>query len=70
MSGFGERDFETAQLRIEQERSAGIGSVLAAMGRTGSDTCDDCGEMIGAARRQAMPSARRCVSCQSTFERA
>ena len=27
--------------------------------------CDDCGEPISQARREALPGVRRCVACQS-----
>lgn len=31
--------------------------------------CEDCGEPIPAARRQALPGVRRCVGCQTALER-
>jgi phage/conjugal plasmid C-4 type zinc finger TraR family protein len=31
----------------------------------GSLTCEDCGAEIPPARREALPGARRCISCQS-----
>ena len=31
----------------------------------GSDECDDCGEEIPPARRNALPGTRTCVACQS-----
>jgi phage/conjugal plasmid C-4 type zinc finger TraR family protein len=36
------------------------------LARDGSDECDECGEPIPEARRQALPGARTCVACQST----
>lgn len=30
----------------------------------GSESCDDCGELIPSARRQALPGVRTCVPCQ------
>ncbi len=30
----------------------------------GSDFCEECGEPIPPARRQALPGARTCVPCQ------
>ena len=30
-----------------------------------SEECDDCGEPIPKARRQALPGVRTCVACQS-----
>ncbi len=31
--------------------------------------CEDCGEAIPEARRQAVPGVRRCVGCQSEADR-
>ena len=31
----------------------------------GTDECDDCGEPIPKARRQALAGTRTCVACQS-----
>ena len=30
--------------------------------------CLDCGRSIGSARKRAMPSATRCIECQSAAE--
>jgi phage/conjugal plasmid C-4 type zinc finger TraR family protein len=35
------------------------------LARDGSDECEECGEPIPEARRQALPGARTCVACQS-----
>jgi phage/conjugal plasmid C-4 type zinc finger TraR family protein len=32
--------------------------------------CDDCGEAIPAARRQAMPGTRHCTRCRELLEAA
>jgi phage/conjugal plasmid C-4 type zinc finger TraR family protein len=44
-------------------------AVLRARARTprgeSAEYCDDCGEAIPEARRQALPGVRTCVSCQS-----
>jgi len=34
-----------------------------------SDECEDCGDLIDAARRLALPYARRCIACQSALEK-
>ncbi len=60
---------ELSQLRAENEKNASIAATLAAMLRTGSADCDDCGCAIPEARRAAYPAARRCVSCQEQAER-
>jgi len=31
--------------------------------------CEDCGETIPQARREAVPGVRRCVACQSEADR-
>ncbi len=31
--------------------------------------CEDCGEEIPEARRQAVPGARRCIACQAEADR-
>ncbi len=31
--------------------------------------CEDCGEAIPEARRQAVPGVRRCVACQAEADR-
>ncbi len=38
-------------------------------GGTGSSECIDCGEQIEPNRLRAMPTAARCVACQSRHER-
>lgn len=40
----------------------------AANAGIGQEFCEDCGDEIPMARRQAMPSAIRCVFCQSHVE--
>ncbi|WP_082767220.1 DksA/TraR family C4-type zinc finger protein [Bosea sp. PAMC 26642] len=35
----------------------------------GETHCQDCGNEIPEARRQAMPGARTCVACQSAHDR-
>ncbi|MBS7792196.1 TraR/DksA C4-type zinc finger protein [Roseococcus sp. SDR] len=43
---------------IEAARPRGAGSL----------ECSDCGEEISPKRRQALPSATRCLACQSRQE--
>ena len=55
--------------RLEQYlRDANVRSVQQQLGRKGQADCAGCGEAIPAERRQALPSANRCVRCQSNFE--
>jgi DnaK suppressor protein len=47
-------------------------AIQAALARLDAGTygiCETCGEEISAARLTAMPTARRCVSCQERLER-
>lgn len=67
MSMADELDQAAEQTRRSSE--AGIARIRAQLDGAGSAECDDCGEDIPAARRKAMPSARRCVTCQSKLER-
>ncbi|WP_019672292.1 TraR/DksA family transcriptional regulator [Psychrobacter lutiphocae] len=32
------------------------------------DACEDCGKPIGTARKCAVPSATRCINCQTKYE--
>ena len=36
----------------------------------GPRQCDECGEEIAAARREALPGVRLCVTCQEEADRA
>lgn len=67
--GFGNRDFDLADQRAEEERLTSISAASAALEEVGSDHCIDCGSDISQARREALPSARRCVGCQIEHER-
>ncbi|WP_370633414.1 TraR/DksA C4-type zinc finger protein [Nitratireductor sp. B36] len=65
----GNAAFELAELRTAQERDAGISRARAAVNARGRTFCVDCDEPISSARRQAMPSADRCLACQTKKER-
>ncbi|ODN71190.1 TraR/DksA C4-type zinc finger protein [Methylobrevis pamukkalensis] len=56
-------DVDQAQLREEGERAAALARLMAQAAAPGAAVCDDCGEEIPAMRRQALPSARRCIGC-------
>jgi phage/conjugal plasmid C-4 type zinc finger TraR family protein len=56
-------DFQRQQDEIKVQ---GIRSSLVLKG---DEFCNDCGDAIGAERRAALPSATRCVDCQSSHER-
>ena len=47
-----------------------IGAIVSKLSHgTGSEFCVDCDDPIPEARRRAVPSADRCVSCQEGRER-
>jgi len=54
---------------LDQIEDTVIDGVLHARARLpsgeGALICDECGEDIPPARRQALPGARTCVTCQS-----
>jgi RNA polymerase-binding transcription factor DksA len=60
---------ELAEQMAEQEREAGILRVRAALAVEGSEVCENCCQRIGIERRIAVPSACRCVDCQTRLER-
>lgn len=60
---------ELADMRAEQERDAGIAAVQRTLAQHGTGYCVRCGDNIEPERRAAMPSARRCVDCQTLIER-
>lgn len=35
-----------------------------------NNECEDCGEEIPKARREAQPGCTRCILCQTAFERS
>ncbi|MBK8961390.1 MAG: DksA/TraR family C4-type zinc finger protein [Proteobacteria bacterium] len=41
---------------------------LALAGGVSRPDCEDCGEPIPEARRQAVPGVRRCVACQEQHD--
>jgi phage/conjugal plasmid C-4 type zinc finger TraR family protein len=61
----------------EAERDEGVRRIQsrlrsrprASLTGDGAIDCAGCGETIGADRRAALPSATRCVACQSRVER-
>ncbi|MDH0908831.1 TraR/DksA C4-type zinc finger protein [Rhizobium pusense] len=59
---------DLAAERTEQEREAGIAAASLALRFPGTMECEDCGNDIARARRIALPSAIRCVVCQTRHE--
>lgn len=68
MSDCNERHIEQAQAFDAEQRDRMVHRVRSALRGEGSEECEDCGRHIGARRRAAMPSARRCIACQTKFE--
>jgi phage/conjugal plasmid C-4 type zinc finger TraR family protein len=54
---------------IERARIAGIARAASALAGSGAASCIGCGDEIEPSRRAALPSARRCITCQSRVER-
>jgi len=63
-----ERQIEAAERSVALETDAAIAGIRAQLDGAGGDRCIDCEGDIGAARRAALPSARRCIACQKSFE--
>ncbi|MGD9476130.1 TraR/DksA C4-type zinc finger protein [Shinella sp. G-2] len=68
MSNFEDR-LAHADERVTAERQAEIARAGAALAALGTADCQMCGEPISAARREALPSARRCLQCQIKADR-
>jgi DnaK suppressor protein len=64
--------YDRAQELDEQLRAAAIASAVCghriAAQMSGFADCMDCGDQISADRLKALPSARRCVTCQARVE--
>lgn len=60
---------ERANGYADHERDAGVARIRAQM-RAGpaARECDECGDKIPQARREAVPGARLCVACLSEAE--
>lgn len=66
----GNAAFEQADMRAEQEREAGITAASRTLRGPGTLQCEDCGIDIARERRIALPSATRCIQCQTMFEKS
>lgn len=65
---FSDRDIDWANDLAMRERDSGVRAASSALGEDGSKDCRDCGEAISAKRKAAIPSARRCSTCQTERE--
>lgn len=64
----GERSIERAEELERLQRDAAVRRIRNNLVGLGEDFCITCGERIEEARRLALPSAKRCVDCQSAKE--
>ena len=58
-----------AALELEQRTAALAAHTARQPAEPGLIQCMDCGDEIPAARRAAMPTARRCIDCQNAHEK-
>ena len=65
----GNAALDLAAERAEQEREAGIAAASRSLRGAGTFECEDCGNDIARERRIALPSATRCIVCQTNFEK-
>lgn len=65
----GNAAFERGEQLAEQERETGIAAARQTLHQSGSAICISCGAEIEPDRREALPSARRCLECQELNER-
>ncbi len=62
---------EEALQQLDEQSRREVEAIQAALKRIEDGSygrCEDCGHPIGAARLDAMPTARRCVACQEAWE--
>lgn len=65
-----EQQFEMAAQLAERDRAEAIAAARSQVNAQGSETCEDCDQLIPMERRLAAPFAVRCLDCQSANELA
>ncbi len=65
---FDERAIETSELTQRTLSESAIARIRDGLAAEGEEVCVECDEPIPAARRAALPSAERCIGCQTAFE--
>lgn len=65
-----ERGLERTEDFQRHQDELAVARIRGALNGHGDPFCEDCGDEIEARRREALPSARRCIDCQALFERA
>ena len=63
-------DLDLADIDRDLEELREVEAALARMSIGSYGTCTDCGEQIQFERLQASPDAKRCQSCQQSYERS
>lgn len=66
---FDERSIETSELTQRKLSEGAIARIRDDLAAEGEEVCVECDEPIPAARRKAMPSAERCIGCQTAHEK-
>ena len=64
----GERGLERAEAFERLEKDSAVARIRNNLAGLGEEFCIACGERIEEARRLALPSARRCIDCQTAKE--
>lgn len=64
----GERGLERAEAFERLSNDAAVTRIRNNLVGLGEEFCLGCGERIDAARRAALPSAKRCFGCQTRLE--
>lgn len=52
----------------EKTLESSIAKIVSTQQSKGSSSCNECGDLIPLARREAAPWARHCISCQEELE--
>lgn len=65
----GERGLERAEAFERLEKEGAVARIRNNLAGLGEEFCIACGDRIDEARRLALPSAKRCVDCQTIVER-
>jgi phage/conjugal plasmid C-4 type zinc finger TraR family protein len=58
-------DIDLANIEIERERERALAKIKTTQQESGISNCLDCDIEIPKARKEAVPSAVRCIDCQS-----
>lgn len=64
----GERGLERAEAFERIEKDAAVARIRNSLAGLGEEFCIGCGERIEEARKLALPSATRCIDCQTMLE--